>query len=181
MNIPEISIISGRVEKNQKNTIHQQDIYFAKKAIHHERNYNQLYNAIIAQNYKLVRILIEGGLDVNICLESGTTPLMTACSCLKESKNHEKATFIIRYLLSKGADAFRLDKWRKNCIAYARSYSRDGILVVKSILQQEGVIPSPCDNSTGESSPRLLRKSVTEVSHGKLFYDYTMYDGVGLV
>ena len=135
---------------------YDQNVKEAMKEVHHPKNYKRLFKAIIAQSYKLVRVLVEGGLDVNSSFDSGLTPLMVACSTLRDECDDETTVNIIRFLISKGADPFRLDKWQKNCIAYARSYNRAGIIAVKRILLDEGIITQKPDESE-PSSPRLTR------------------------
>ena len=130
--------------------------------VHHQKYYQLLLKAILSKSYKLVRVLVEGGLDVNCSFDSGLTPLMVACSTLRDQGNDETTVGIIRFLMSKGADPFKLDKGRKNCIAYARSYSRAGIIAVKRILLDKGIITQKPDESE-PSSPKLTRKTTLSI------------------
>jgi hypothetical protein len=50
-----------------------------------------LFDAISTMQFKLSKILIEGGVDVNIAV-AGVTPLMTACVIPVPGEKHRPAT-----------------------------------------------------------------------------------------
>ena len=68
--------------------------------------------ATIAMNkIKLVKILIEGGVDVNKKFKSGLTPIVTACI--------ENNAQIVRILLDNGADLTARDSLGRTIFHYA--------------------------------------------------------------
>ena len=121
--------------------------------------YNILYAAIQNGDFNLVKQVVQDEqLDVNVSKKSGVIPLMIACSCLKDRVEDVDSTRIVQFLLSQGADAFRLDNAHKNCLAYVRSCNRNGILTLKNILQENGVIDHR--KNYEKFSPVLDRKRI---------------------
>lgn len=82
-----------------------------------------LFDAVRLGKYKLVRILIEGGVNVNSTTKSGRTPLMVACTTIAEqySENSVEIEKVIHWLLQHGSDPNLQDCKGRTCLMYACS------------------------------------------------------------
>lgn len=76
-----------------------------------------LADAIVNQHFKLAKILVEGGVDVN-AFTSGLTPLMEA-SLLPSLANCDKKFQLLLLLLEYGADLNVKDTFGRTCLHYA--------------------------------------------------------------
>jgi len=76
-----------------------------------------LADAIANQHFKLAKILIEGGVDVN-AFTSGLTPLMEA-SLLPSLTNCDKKYKLLLLLLEYGADLNAKDTFGRTSLHYA--------------------------------------------------------------
>ena len=76
---------------------------------------SDLIDAITAQKYKLARIIIEGGADINWNV-AGVTPLMEACLL---PRNNEQKYQLILMLLKYGSDLGLRDNLGLTALHYA--------------------------------------------------------------
>ena len=76
-----------------------------------------LMDAITTQKFKLARIMITGGMDVNFSV-SGLTPLMIACLIPLKSNNEDKHQ-LIELLLECGANLNARDNFGGTALHYA--------------------------------------------------------------
>jgi len=90
----------------------------------------RLHDAVTKRQRKLVKLLVEGGMDVNCRDEMNQTPLITACArntCfLKDDQLR-----IIQYLLEQGANPGLKDALGKQCFDYVK----DDTSVINCILK----------------------------------------------
>lgn len=89
-----------------------------------------LVDAIRSQKYKLVKILIEGGIDINKAVD-GLTPMMEICLSSDDCDNKCR---IVLLLLKHGYDMEVRDKYKRTALYYAHL---GGSKRVIEILQEE--------------------------------------------
>ena len=96
-----------------------------------------LLTAVFQRKLKLVRILLDGGMDVNYQSYDGKTPLMIACCFLQENDEGEKRDTIIKLLLFYKANPNVQDIEGRTALMYAFKHmlSTD---IVKIILDNGG-------------------------------------------
>ncbi|XP_043112851.1 LOW QUALITY PROTEIN: ankyrin repeat domain-containing protein 34B [Puntigrus tetrazona] len=68
---------------------------------------------------RLVRLLVEGGAQVNERNQRGETPLLAACRALRGDQSGSSALRVIRYLLQNQADPNLQDKAGRTALMYA--------------------------------------------------------------
>ena len=83
------------------------------------RMQGKLFRAISEQKFKLARILVEGGIDVNCSLRTGITPLMIACDQLVNRQWKRMQRHLIRALLLSNADVEAQDNFGRTALMYA--------------------------------------------------------------
>jgi hypothetical protein len=96
-----------------------------------------LLTAVFQRKLKLVRILLDGGMDVNYQSYDGKTPLMIACCFLQENDEGEKRDTFIKLLLFYKANPNIQDIEGRTALMYAFKHvlSPD---IVKIILDNGG-------------------------------------------
>ncbi|VDH99830.1 Hypothetical predicted protein [Mytilus galloprovincialis] len=94
------------------------------------------------QKKKLVRLLVDGGTDVNYQGYDGKTALMIACSFISQSEK-DKVIFFVKLLLDRGADPNLRDINGRTVLMHAFRY-RASTSVVK-ILLNKGADPAIYD------------------------------------
>lgn len=80
-----------------------------------------LLNAVATSKLRLVRLLIEGGVDVNVRDNHGQTPLLITCSLLNNTchSRGETRERVVKYLISAGADVNAYDVTGRTSLIYA--------------------------------------------------------------
>lgn len=96
-----------------------------------------LLTAVFQRKLKLVRILLDGGMNVNYQSYDGKTPLMIACCFLQENDEGEKRDTVIKLLLFYKANPNLQDIEGRTALMYAFKHvlSPD---IVKIILDNGG-------------------------------------------
>ncbi|XP_022301058.2 ankyrin repeat domain-containing protein 34B-like [Crassostrea virginica] len=84
-----------------------------------------LMEAVAKGKYRLGRILVEGGADVNERNQDQLTVLMAACQLETNDCERHRKIKLIQTLLENGANPEDLDKSGKTCLHYTRSKSVD--------------------------------------------------------
>lgn len=84
-----------------------------------------LMEAVARGKYRLGRILVEGGADVNERNQDQLTVLMAACKLETNDCERHRKIKLIQTLLENGANPEDLDKSGKTCLDYTRSKSVD--------------------------------------------------------
>ncbi|XP_071138710.1 myotrophin-like [Mytilus edulis] len=80
---------------------------------------NKLLWALESGKFKLAKILIQGGHDVNFCTNAGTSPLMIACKLVARDQHVHEKLEIISKLLAKEANINATDNKGRTALAYA--------------------------------------------------------------
>ncbi|VDI41457.1 Hypothetical predicted protein [Mytilus galloprovincialis] len=94
---------------------------------------NTLLNALFAEKLKLAKLLIEGGHNIDLCTESGVTPLMLASNLQVEEKNIPKKLQIIKCLLDNNANLNASDNIGRTALMFALfSGCKQNIQLLKS-------------------------------------------------
>ncbi|VDI22754.1 Hypothetical predicted protein [Mytilus galloprovincialis] len=78
-----------------------------------------LFEAISKKQYKLARILVEGGVDVNCTNEEGETPLMMVCDRKATGNTKRMRMKLITTLLNKPINFFKRDKFGRTSLTCA--------------------------------------------------------------
>ena len=80
-----------------------------------------LFNAVATSKLRLVRLLIEGGVDVDVRDDHGQTPLLITCSLLNNTchSRGETRERVVKYLISSGADVNAYDVTGRTPLIYA--------------------------------------------------------------
>ncbi|XP_036409753.1 ankyrin repeat domain-containing protein 34B [Megalops cyprinoides] len=68
---------------------------------------------------RLVRLLVEGGAQVNERNQRGETPLLAACKAMRGDQSGSSALRLLQYLLEKQADPNAQDKAGRSALMYA--------------------------------------------------------------
>ncbi|XP_063436206.1 ankyrin repeat domain-containing protein 34C-like [Mytilus trossulus] len=98
---------------------------------------NRLMRALELGDFKLARIIINGGHDLNFCTNSGTSPLMLACKFAACENNISMKLDIICTLLGKNANINAKDNKGRTALAYAM-HSRCKATI--QMLKKEGLV-----------------------------------------
>ncbi|XP_071138709.1 ankyrin repeat domain-containing protein 34B-like [Mytilus edulis] len=80
---------------------------------------NKLLWALESGKFKLAKILIQGGHDVNFCTDAGTSPLMIACKLFTRDQDVHEKLEIISTLLANKANINAIDNKGRTALAYA--------------------------------------------------------------
>lgn len=80
---------------------------------------DRLFAAICRQKFKLAKILIEGGTNVNTTLSAGVTPLMSACDMDVDKSEEDEKYKLVLLLLDKNANVNSVDKYGRTPLHYA--------------------------------------------------------------
>lgn len=105
-----------------------------------------LVRAVYLGKTRLMRLLVEGGADINATNAKGQTALMTACIRKAEiGVNDINSKKIIRYLLDNNADPNIRDNEGKSVLMYACASNMANELI--ELLLQKGANPTLRDNS----------------------------------
>ncbi|CAG2206774.1 unnamed protein product [Mytilus edulis] len=78
-----------------------------------------LLKAVAQGKIKLVKLLIDGGVDVNFPGYDGKTPLIVACSFVAEKKDSDSLIVLINLLLKRGANTNAQDMKGRTPLMYA--------------------------------------------------------------
>ena len=78
-----------------------------------------LLKAVAQGKNKLVKLLIDGGVDVNFPGYDGKTPLIVACSFVAENKDSDSLIVLINLLLKSGANTNAQDMKGRTPLMYA--------------------------------------------------------------
>ena len=80
-----------------------------------------LFNAVASSKLRLIRLLIEGGVNVNSRNDRGQTPLLITCSSLSNTchARWETREKVVKYLISVGADVNIHDTTGRTPLIYA--------------------------------------------------------------
>ncbi|KAF7659397.1 hypothetical protein LDENG_00298530 [Lucifuga dentata] len=104
-----------------------------------------LISAAALGKLRLVRLLVEGGAQVNGRNPKGETPLLAACKALRGEPTGPETVKLLSYLLQNKADPNAQDRAGRTALMYA-CMERAGALVA-SILLSAGADPSMEDHS----------------------------------
>ena len=96
-----------------KNKIQRRRLSVEKDKIESE----MLLDAIATQKFKLARIMIEGGVNVNISV-AGVTPMMIACLIPQKNSNEDKHE-LIELLMEYGSNLNARDNFGGTALHYA--------------------------------------------------------------
>ncbi|CAC5419979.1 unnamed protein product [Mytilus coruscus] len=119
---------------------------------------NILLTAVAQQKKKLVRLLVDGGTDVNYQGYDGKTALMIACSFISQTEK-EKVMYFVKLLLDRDADPNLQDINGRTVLIHAFRYRASPSVV--NILLHKGADPAIYDNK-GFNAFCYIR---TETSH----------------
>lgn len=112
----------------------------------------KLFQAIANRNYKLARILVEGGVNVNCSLRTGITPLMIACDQRSMGHNRRIQRHLIRSLLSNNANVNVMDNLGQTPLVYA--YLSGDVQIIR-LLEVHGSLSLLGNRRlSGRGSPR---------------------------
>ncbi|CAC5378397.1 unnamed protein product [Mytilus coruscus] len=104
---------------------------------------NALHAAVAEKKIKLIKILLQGGTDVNGRAYDGKTALMIACCYIREEDHDGDISEIIRLLLENKTDPNLQDLKGRSALMYALVYLAP-ITTVKLLLKY-GADPYICD------------------------------------
>ena len=99
------------------NSLEEENIFvseFVKRQLE-----GKLFRAILCHKYKLARILVEGGVDVNCRLRTGVTPLILICDQNVDEDMKRMQLRLVRCLISKHADVNAKDNFGRTAHTYA--------------------------------------------------------------
>lgn len=131
----------------------------------------RLFNAISQKKFRLARILVDGGINVNCSLRTGITPLMVACDQQVDEEWERMQRHLIRILLVNNADVNAKDNLGRTCRMYA---TLTGDVQVIRLLEVHG--SSAFENDTVFTS-RVRRNSVVISSNlGTYFHQWDSFD-----
>ncbi|VDI47147.1 Hypothetical predicted protein [Mytilus galloprovincialis] len=80
---------------------------------------DMLMSALQSRKYKLSKILIQGGHDVNFRTTSGISPLMIACKLQVNYEEVYEKLKIISYLIEHNANVYATDNEGRTALMYA--------------------------------------------------------------
>ena len=95
----------------------------------------KLFRAIAEEKFKLARILVEGGINVNCSLRTGVTPLILTCDQAIDGEHKRMQLHLVRCLLRRGADVNAKDNFGRTALTYA---FLNGDLQLVRILELNG-------------------------------------------
>ncbi|XP_063420656.1 ankyrin repeat domain-containing protein 50-like [Mytilus trossulus] len=128
---------------------------------HYEQRYQEkemLLKAVAQQKIKLVKLLMDGGVDVNFQGYDGKTPLIVACSFVAENKNSDSESLmnLINLLIKGGADTNAHDMKGRTPLMYAvRHFLSTDII---QLLLDNGANPTVLDNNGRNTLHYIKRK-----------------------
>ncbi|CAG2210201.1 unnamed protein product [Mytilus edulis] len=79
----------------------------------------KLFRTILDHKFKLARILVEGGVDVNCRLRTGVTPLILICDQKVEDHLRRMQLHLVRSLINRNADVNAKDNFGRTALTYA--------------------------------------------------------------
>ncbi|KAK5857638.1 hypothetical protein PBY51_010866 [Eleginops maclovinus] len=104
-----------------------------------------LIGAAASCKLRLVRLLVEGGAQVNRCNPKGETPLLAACKALRGEPDGPETVKLLTYLLQNKAEPNAQDRAGRTALMYA-CMERAGAQVASTLLAA-GADPSIEDHS----------------------------------
>ena len=96
-----------------------------------------LMEAVSKGQFRLCRILMEGGSDVNVKGEEGKTPLMLACLLRVDRHNQRKKMKLIQSIIEHGADLYARNDHGRSCMYYLECHGPSIISIAKRYVLQD--------------------------------------------
>ncbi|CAG2255303.1 unnamed protein product [Mytilus edulis] len=104
---------------------------------------DRLLKAIVKREIKLVKLLIDGGVDVNCRGYDGKTPLLVACSFVPEDKDSDSLLSLVGRLIRGGANPNVQDPLGRTPLMYAVRFSLSTDII--KLLLDSGADPNVND------------------------------------
>ena len=115
--------ITRIIEKliSEQYSINAADRIMSKPSKETNKPEQTLFNAVASSKLRLIRLLIEGGVNVNSRNDRGQTPLLITCSLLSNTchARWETREKVVKYLISVGADVNIHDTTGRTPLIYA--------------------------------------------------------------
>ncbi|VDI22752.1 Hypothetical predicted protein [Mytilus galloprovincialis] len=121
----------------------------------------QLFEAISEKRYRLARILVEGGVDVNCQNEEGETPLLMVCDGKPGGNTKRMQMDLIRILLNRRANYRKRDRYGRTSLTCAHINKDHHVIQLLentcslARILVEGGVDVNCQNEEGET-PLLM-------------------------
>jgi hypothetical protein len=131
----------------------------------------KLFNVINQKKFRLARILIDGGINVNCSLRTGITPLMVACDQRVDKEWERMQRHLIRILLVNNADVNAKDNLGRTSRMYA---TLTGDIQLVRLLEVHG--SSAVENDTIFTSRVPRHSAVISSNLGTHFHHWDSID-----
>ncbi|CAC5367615.1 unnamed protein product [Mytilus coruscus] len=116
-----------------------------------------MLKAVAQRKIKLVKLLLDGGVDVNFQGYDGKTPLIVACSCLHENENSDCMILLINLLIKGGANINAHDMKGRTALMYAVRHVLATDII--QLLLENGADPNILDDD-GRNTYYYIRRNI---------------------
>ncbi|CAC5367616.1 unnamed protein product [Mytilus coruscus] len=116
-----------------------------------------MLKAVAQRKIKLVKLLLDGGVDVNFQGYDGKTPLIVACSFLHENENSDSMIMLINLLIKGGANINAQDMKGRTALMYAVRHVLATDII--QLLLDNGADPNILDDE-GRNTYYYIRRNI---------------------
>ncbi|XP_063420657.1 ankyrin repeat domain-containing protein 50-like [Mytilus trossulus] len=116
-----------------------------------------ILKAVAQRKIKLVKLLLDGGVDVNFKGYDGKTPLIVACSFLHQNEDSDSMITLINLLIKGGANVNAQDKKGRTALMYAVRHVLATDII--QLLLDNGADPNILDDE-GRNTYYFIRRNI---------------------
>ena len=120
----------------------------------------KLFRAIAGKKFKLAKILVDGGVNVNCTLRTGVTPLMMACDHKVDGILKRMRLDLVSALIKQRADMLAKDNFGRTPLMYAYISGDIQMIHMLAMNCDNGWIDAPIHNPRSRIDSVIVRSNI---------------------